>query len=243
MNNLPLHQKSAIEAMPEQAKRFIVAKFSEVKASELPINQMEAEIAKLITNILADAGFKSSTDDSVIIHLSTRLSEDARSRYKHLTLSEIKMALNSGVRGDYGQFMGINVTTINNWIKAFETCELRKMAMIDYNTRLSAPTQKPEPTPEEIENILKTACNKAYEDFKKDGSLPYSCGAIYDYFKKNKGIVWTKEERAQIEKEAEVAYKGKLKEKGKAEFSENGLKAEKKRVALKFYFNKLLKKS
>lgn len=239
--NLPIHQKTVIDQMPDVAKKFAQAKFMEPKASELPVKQMEVEVATIITNLLVDAGYKDSQDQSVIIHLSTRVQEDIKTRYKHLTVTELKMALNAGVRGDYGQFMGINVTTINNWIKAFEACELRKMALIDFNTRISLPAKKVEPTPEDVEKMLKNACNRAYEDFKTDGTLPYACGVIYDYFKKHKGIVWTKEQREQIEKEADLAYKQKLKG-TRDEPTKDGLKAEKKRVALKHYFNSLIKK-
>lgn len=210
--NLPIHQQVAMEAMPEPAKKFIYAKFLEPKASELPVKQMEVEIVTLITNLLVDAGYKDSQDKTVIIHLSTRVNEDMKTRYKHLTLTELKMALNSGVRGDYGQFMGINITTINNWIKAFETCELRKMAIIDYNARLSLPIRKSDPSKEEQYKLVADGLKQAIELFKKDGTMPpaSNCHVFFNHLKKRGELNITDEERDGYWKKAQEIVKTNL---------------------------------
>jgi transposase len=241
MNNLPVHQVNVINQLPEAARKIVSAKFLEPKCGEIKVNELEYQISILITNLLTDAGHKNDAQDkSVLLHLTTRVSEDMKTRFKHITLGELKIALNEGVRGVYGTFMGINITTINNWIKAFEGSEMRKMALTDYNQRLTLEQPKAELSQAEIDKIIWNGCINAYEDFLKEGKLPYSTKPIYERLKKEFNIKWTEAERAEINKEAELIYKSKL----KAEFkkvgeTEAGLLLEKKRTALKYYFNKL----
>lgn len=247
---LPTHQMQTISLLPNFEQVVVRAKFAEPKAVDLDPNDAQAEIAKLIVNLLVDAGYKDSKKQNVIMHLTTRMYEDMVTRYKHLTLGELKIALNEGVRGNYGEFKGINITTISFWIKSFEASEYRKTSLQHFNKLVGLQTPRPQPTEAEKETLLQKACADAYTDFLAGRPFTLIAKTIYDYLKTKHNITWTDAERAQIKKQATANYEQQLLAKKRSQQityqqfeialqQKPTLALEMKRVALLFYFKKL----
>jgi len=49
--------------------------------------------------------------------------------YRGITTGDLNLAFDKGVRGDYGKFYGLNLTTFNEWIKSYENEESRISAL------------------------------------------------------------------------------------------------------------------
>lgn len=246
LTTIPANHQLAIQQMHTHAAGLMKAKYENPRISQLTPEVVVAQVRESIQDCFKSLGhWDNSKDNEVLEYQTKEMIRYFISEFKNLTIQEFKIILRNMVKGDYKAKKEDNTTcsvqSMCHAIKGYLASEEYKMAFTDYHARLSLPAKKVEPPPEEVEKMLKNACNRAYEDFKADGTLPYACGVIYDYFKKHKGIVWTKEQREQIEKEADLAYKQKLKG-TRDEPTKDGLKAEKKRVALKHYFNSLIKK-
>jgi len=248
--SLPIHQKQAIELLPKECVLYVSARFETEVISKLPVNKANEVVLSLITLCLQEAGVKDATDANVKVFLTQRTLEDCQKKFKQITVGELQIALNEGVRGAYGKYMGINVATINGWIKSFYDCETRKISLNYFNALLDTQKEKPEPTPEEKEKIFQRACIEAYDDFKNKGVMPFTFRVIYKYLKEKLKIEWTNEERQQIKDEATKNFEYELKaKKASREISKNQFEAalgEKKnlelemvRVALLHYFRKL----
>jgi hypothetical protein len=247
---LPVQQIQTIDLLPENAQPFLRAMYQTEIISKLSQSQANEVVLSLITICLQEAGLKDAQDAKVKVFLTERLLQDLRGiKFKHLTVGELKIVLSEGVRGTYGQFMGINITTIHNWIKSFYEDERRKKSLIYYNKLLSMQIGKPQPTPEEMEKTLQAGCISAYEDFKK-GEETKIPKVIYDYLWKYFNIEWSREERLQIKEQAKMNFKSELTRKKfnreitTAQYvnilnSGNSLDIEMKKVALKKYFEKL----
>jgi len=239
-----------ISLLPDFEQVLVRAKFAEPKANDLSPYLAQAEVAKLITNLLTDAGYNDSKDEHVIMHLTTRMYEDMITRYKHLTLGELKIALNEGVRGNYGDFKGINITTISFWIKSFEASDYRKNSLQHFNKLVGMQTPRPQPTAAEKETLLQKACTDAYNDFLLGKDFTLIAKTIYDYLKAKHNIVWSDAERLEIKKVAAQNYEQQLLTKKRNqqithqqfEIALKGkptLALEMKRTALLYYFKKL----
>jgi len=247
---LPTHQMQTISLLPDFEQVLVRAKFAEPKAIDLDANDAQAEIAKLIVNLLVDAGYKDSKKQNVIMHLTTRMYEDMITRYKHLTLGELKIALNEGVRGNYGEFKGINITTISFWIKSFEASDYRKNSLQHFNKLVGMQTPRPQPTEAEKETLLQKACTDAYADFLAAKDFTLIAKTIYDYLKTKHNITWTDAERLAIKKHAAQNYEQQLLTKKRSQQithqqftialqQKPTLALEMKRVALACYFKRL----
>jgi hypothetical protein len=238
----------AISQMPLQYAELILARFEGIKITEIPYEESVILVKSKIVNCIRSIGHYAEANDEGVLNFLTKnlISEIIKNR-KNLTDKELDLILINGAKGQYkrkkDEFIACNLLSINLWIDSYFDDTLRKMALIDFNTRLSLDVPKKELTDQEIENIIKNGCITAYEGFLKDGSLPYSTKPIYDRLKKEFNIVWSDEERTQINKEAELIYKSKLKsEFKKVGETEEGLKLVKIKTALKYYFNKIKNK-
>jgi hypothetical protein len=247
---LPIQQLKHVNLMPQFEQVIVRAKFEKPKAADLPRKDAKKEIAKLLTNLLVDAGYTDSQDEKIIIHLTNSLYEDMTTRHKHLTLGELKIALNEGVRGNYGEFKGINITTISFWIKSFEASEYRKNSLQHFNKLVGLQTPRPQPTAAEKETLLQKACTDAYADFLAGKDFTLIAKTIYDYLKAKHQIVWTDAERTQIKKTAAQNYEQQLHAKKRSQQityqqfeialkQKPTLALEQKRTALLYYFKKL----
>jgi len=238
--------------MPDFEQVIIRAKFEKPKATDLLRKDAKKEIVKLLTNLLVDAGYTDSQDEKIIIHLTNSLYEDMITRYKHLTLGELKIAMNEGVRNTYGEFNGINITTISHWIKSFEASEYRKNSLQHFNKLVGMQTPRPQPTAAQKETLLQKACADAYADFLAGKDFTLIAKTIYDYLKAKHQITWTDAERTEIKKTAAKNYEQQLLTKKRSQQitqqqfeialqQKPTLALEMKRTALLYYFKKLKK--
>ena len=78
------------------------------------------EITKL--SVMAANKFSTKQD---IISISWSLTEDLQSNYSDMTLEELKLCLNRGVKGYYGEYYSLDIQAIATWIRKHYKHELR----------------------------------------------------------------------------------------------------------------------
>jgi len=239
--NLPIHQKNAIDLLPANAQVVVRARFESPIISEMPKAQALVEIMNLISLCIAESGQRVQNEAQAKAFLTERVYEDCCTHFKQVRLNELKIALNEGVRGNYGQYMGINITTINKWIKEFLVSEYRKTSLDYFNLLLTQQKAKVEPTPEERTKMLKNSCDEAYGAFLREGEMSGIASTLYIFMKKELNIKWTGLERKEIEDAANREFKMRLMEEGKFKINEGGdkLTTIQRKIALKYYFIKL----
>lgn len=240
---------NAIALMPENASPFVKAKYQGETVKYESITDI-IKIMQLGMNLLGH--YDQAGNSSVLKIVAENTIKMILSNYKPLTVQELQLAIEKGCRGEYelkkGSLRVLNVENINFWIKSLYADETRKIAINYYHALLNAP--KAVPTLEQQEQTIKNACISAYEDFKKDNTLPLTYRVIYDYLWKYFKIKWSAEEINEIVKVATENYERELKiKKLGRELTKNQFEAalenkqsldnEMKKVALLYYFKKL----
>ena len=86
--------------------------------------------SSLLRQSYALAGFKMPETADLAI-LTSKLASDLAELYPYLTLPEVSLCFELGVKGEYGEFMGINMRTFSRWLKAYKTSDLRYHAVVE----------------------------------------------------------------------------------------------------------------
>jgi hypothetical protein len=58
--------------------------------------------------------------------LVTELSTLVNTRHRNLSMDEIRDAVRRGVAGDYGDYFGLSLKSINHWITSYKAAKVRK---------------------------------------------------------------------------------------------------------------------
>lgn len=75
-------------------------------------------------------GFAPPKENDIAL-LTTKLPADLQESYPSLTLPEVALCFELGAKGEYGDFMGLNLRTITRWLKAYQTSDLRYRAVVE----------------------------------------------------------------------------------------------------------------
>lgn len=251
---LTIIENKLIQKLPVQQKQFVIAKFSKTIRNTTDL-ELKERIIDIVQVTLAESGIRDQHDELVIKFLSNTLFEDLKKpKFNHLTLEEIKLAMSMGVRLSYGQFMGINITTIHYWLKCYQVDVDRENSLNKYNRMLSeAETIN---IPVKLSNAeLLTHCLNAFEEYKKDGTMPFSPHATYEAIKELQGvktlIKYSDWEKVKKEAKQNLVALTKSKASRKTDIpgmlkklmytTESQYEFEIKKVGLKYFFDELIK--
>jgi hypothetical protein len=172
-----------------------------------------------------------------------------KSRYRTLTLDEVRKALLNGTIGDYGDYYGLNITSFVKFLNAYSASDEHKKAM--------AARHQPPPLPElpprqgMTETELKDYAKDMFSEFKRCGKVRDSGSIVYNYLDSQGLIPFTVEEKktmyAQAEKELERDVKRNAFDEVQAgvlldKISDIGVKSRAKRIALNRFFEQLVEK-
>lgn len=242
-------------------KNYIISGFGK-KIKELDKKEVTSFLVELLTKIKFESGHKTevSNEDEYkkLVALVESVYLDLKNYFSTLTLNDIKFAFNLGVRKEYGEYMGINVVTIFNWLKSYVQDAKRAEAKKKQAAYIESMNKPKELTQDEKDSIMKEACIKAFEVFKLEKKYDDIGNAIYNYLDKKVKINFTKERKDGIVKLARVSCKERYLNKLhsiKDSFEKNAIKEalknietqvtpdiiiEAKRIALNQYFSELI---
>lgn len=161
----------------------------------------------LITKIYAISG-KALEDIEIMNALATELQKDVLTRFKGLTLQEIDLAITNGIKGDYGEYYGINIRSFNQFLSAYTFSEERGKALEARMTRVAPEKQLSAKGTITREEIQRTAYNNAldlFEVYKQTKESPDHGNVVYNYLDKLGLIKFDAKEKWEMMSEAKKA--------------------------------------
>lgn len=123
-------------------------------------------------------GYKTTDQDNAII--VTELLKEIQKRFKAITFKEIEIAFENGLRGEYGEYMGLSVITFSNFIKGFKESRQRADMIKLHKEVKEEVVVTEEEKKKNFEEFLESCIFKPYET--RSYNL-YSWSYIYDFFR------------------------------------------------------------
>ncbi|WP_459186687.1 hypothetical protein ACGE0T_10915 [Parabacteroides sp. APC149_11_2_Y6] len=193
------------------------------------------DVIVIIGGIYAQAGQTILPNE--LATMANALFRDIQARYSSLTMQEVRVAFENGVRGDYGTFYGLSIVTFNNWLKAYKQSEERYKAVKSLNRAKNAL-----PAPGEAYNNqkMKEMCLRYFDSYKKTGNPGFACVTVYQFLQKEKVINQSKEYKLSVMEKVRNSKKGKGALKFPDEILENRIKCEAVEICLKAFFQELI---
>ena len=142
------------------------------------------KLNELILKTSSVINFKIKEDDA--ISQAVLMVSELATYFPNAKMNEVETAFNTGVRGMYGEFMGLSVVTYHKWLTSYFESEKRKIAIKRYLDMKEA-EQNIEPTDAEKEKIFADAYASDIEKIK-NGIEVSPTHVMYDYCEKNKFI-------------------------------------------------------
>ena len=134
--SLTIIETKILDGLPVTQSQFIKARFC-MPIKSYRDHELESKIIDVVQITLAESGVKDQNDKPVIKFISETLFRDLRAaKFNYLTMEDIALAMNMGVRYEYGQYMGINVATIHSWIKAYLADKNRELALKEFHKKV-----------------------------------------------------------------------------------------------------------
>lgn len=130
-----------------------------IKGDKVNENSL-SEIVDIVSSTFAKAG--QVKDPAEVAVFAVAMKRIILERHKNLTIQEVAIAMENGLLGDYGQHFGLNVTTFNNWLKAYTKSDQRFQAKKAQSTAIPLPP----PSVAYNNQRLKEAAIRCFEGFK-----------------------------------------------------------------------------
>lgn len=253
-------QALVLERLPQIAQGIVRAKVASKTIPDMFKDDAVVTV-NLVSMIIADGiktlGHWNQLEQSRVLEfMQEKMITLLMGKYNRVTIHEFKLSVEKLCTGEYkkksSDVIVVSVESMCYAIDCFLIEEFRKMALADFNIRLMIESNKPKIvlTEEDKLSIVRDGCNKAWEQFKKDGTLPLKCCPYYDEIKRVHNITWTTDEYAKIKQEATEIYNQKIiaeKRSGnlnKAQFNlklkeqKDGVLIECKRICLRILFER-----
>ena len=93
------------------------------------LQELVPAVNRILLQTYVLVGFAPPKDADVAL-LTGKLAADLQESYPSLTLQEVALCFELGAKGEYGDFMGLNLRTITRWLKAYQTSDLRYRAVV-----------------------------------------------------------------------------------------------------------------
>lgn len=206
---------------------------------------------KQVAKTFATVG-QSATDEQIAM-IATEVTSDIYRTYSMLSIQEIEQAFYEGVRYNYGEYFGINILSINRWLRYYlENYHFKYVQMVTKGMKLL--NVKTEPTDEEKERIVASGVNRCFETWKKTKMIIDYGNPVFDYLHQKGTIKLTDIEwenyllKASIEVTTDLKIKAQSVDRIERQDakrilsgmeSNNEVESLAKRMALEDYFKKL----
>ena len=212
-------QNELIAQLHVQSQKYIIAKNGNI-IKDLKIGTAIKGIYDIVVQTMINSGNKKDLED---IDLITNLAESVYqliiTKYQSLTIEEFKILCFNGVTNEYGDYYGINLSTISNWIKSFQNDIKRQQSMHYWNNLIHLATVK-DKTPNEKRQIIIDGLLTMYAELKEKYNsygcdkfkleMPVISYIFYDLLKELGLINFTKERKEDIYDRSKYQYEAKL---------------------------------
>lgn len=132
---------------------------------------------------------------------------DSRLYYPNITMEEIELAITRGIRNVYGEFYGLNVISVHNFIEAFILSEERQAALERQRRFVESLKPAPEPTEAEKEKMVADGFELRRKEYSETKRICDYGNVNYDYAVAKGLINLTADEKWELYYQAEKRVK------------------------------------
>lgn len=137
--------------------------------------EIDGAVSVAIDRALFYLGSKMPIEDRDMVKVA--VIDDAKRHFPNLTIAEIGVAIDNGVKGMYGKVVGLAPKDVFDWLTAYSISEQRK----NQASQLAKEGEpKPEPTDEEKATLYWNNLVNAWLTFKKDGCYNDHGNSVYN---------------------------------------------------------------
>lgn len=199
----------------DEQKSIILASLNETKLKFIDLVEDKTSwntLKDILVKTIWSSGINMSKEDQkIFIPLAI---EDIKNEFPMLTISDVRIAFKNGVRRKYGKddgaFYGINITTINFWLKKYSEDD-KIEAMLKLPLVKPMEEEKIYTEEEKLENhrIWIEGVYSEFENYKNTGIYKFYDfnGAFFSYAEKIGLIRLTREEKLAIKEKAMLEFK------------------------------------
>lgn len=148
----------------------------------------ELEIDKVVLPAILkaqkDLGFNPNEEKGS--HLMDGIALEIKRAVPNIRLLEIPIAINKGVLGEYGDFLGLSIVTVIKFLKAHYTSAKRAEIAKQVPHKEE---EKPIPSIEEQKALAKFHLIEGFERYKETKKIPFSAVYLYRFLSKHFNLV------------------------------------------------------
>jgi hypothetical protein len=213
-----INNSELISKLPIGSQKYLIAK-NALKISELTTGNAIRSIYDSIAQSMINSGNKKDLED---IELITNIAENVyqliTNKHPHITIEEFKMICFNGVSLEYGEFFGINLTTISNWINNYKTDSKRITAMHYWNNLIHLATVRDKTAEQKRQIVIDGLLSlhkhllPVYEKTRDKHlfEMPIISYIFYNFLKEIGLMNYNKDKKIEIYDRAKTKYEQKL---------------------------------
>jgi hypothetical protein len=174
------------------------------------MNVVVKQIHTLVNMTIMDKGITMPVEEQN--YLKQRITEDIMRDFTRYTLEEIKLAFYYGVRGEMGEFYGLNSATFYKWLKDFRY-ELMPPAYKNVEKYLPKPeSQEKKLTQQELDKSISDIIIEEFLKLKEKGIYNfYDFGNVaYRFLERFSFIDLNNDEKNELMKESQKQFRANL---------------------------------
>lgn len=157
-------------------------------------------------------GYNVTEQSKYLQAMANALHEEIKDSFPFIRIDELKLAFKHGLRGEYGEYFGLNIKTYNQWIKGWQFDQKRQEAIKRIK---EANEREPDPimSKEQAELAWKKTIQDQFKKYKETGFIVISMPFMLFTELENRGVIkiTTAEKWQYIEKAKEEFKKRMLK--------------------------------
>jgi uncharacterized protein YeeX (DUF496 family) len=129
---ITVEQINESNALSKENKEVLLATLNNIPICELNIVEYDKnhnDLVGIFGRLIIESGITPETmpkpDQKVFISMSV---DEVKNEFSYLTIEDVRIAIKKGIRLEYGKFYGLNIATINFWLKEYINTT-KKLAM------------------------------------------------------------------------------------------------------------------
>lgn len=111
--------------------------FEEQSVGMYTTDVLVTRVSTLLRQTYVMVGFKTPEENDLAI-ITAKLTSDLFESYRYLTCGEVSLCFELGAKGEYGDFMGLNMRTFTRWLKAYKTSDFRYRLVVERQRKQQA---------------------------------------------------------------------------------------------------------
>ena len=111
--------------------------FKEQRIESYTTDVLLTRVSMLLRQTYVLVGFQTPDENDLAI-ITAKLTSDLFESYRYLTCGEVSLCFELGAKGEYGEFMGLNMRTFTRWLKAYKTSDFRYRLVVDREQKRQA---------------------------------------------------------------------------------------------------------